>query len=42
MTFSARDLDLEMCEPGDVALVRLFRRTGREWDEPPPAFRRRC
>lgn len=39
MTYSAGDLQLEMREPGDLSLVRLFRRTGGEWDEPPAAFR---
>lgn len=43
MTFKARDLELEMREPGDLAFVRLFRRAGGEWDEPPPAYRNmRC
>lgn len=43
MTYRASDLDLEMCEPGDIAMVRLFRRTGGEWDEPPPTHRNmRC
>lgn len=43
MTYKASDLELELCEPNDIALGRLFRRAGGEWDEPPPAYRNmRC
>lgn len=43
MTFSARDLKLEMIEPGDLALVRLFSRPDAEWEPPPPMYRNeRC
>lgn len=43
MTYSARDLDLELVEPGDVTFVRLFGRPNGEWDAPPPQYRdKRC
>ena len=43
MTFRARDLELEMVEPGDVTFVRLFARTDAEWEPPPPMYRNeRC
>lgn len=43
MTYRAVDLELELelelVEVTDVSLVRLFHRTGVEWDEPPPTYR---
>jgi hypothetical protein len=33
------DLALELVEPGDVSLVRLYRRPGADWEEPPPKYR---
>ena len=39
LSCSARELELELLDPGSETLVRLFRHPGGEWEEPPPAFR---
>ncbi len=39
LTCSARELELELLDPGSQSLVRLFKHPGGEWAEPPPAFR---
>ena len=38
-TCSARELELELLDPGSVTLLRLFRHPGGEWEPPPAAFR---
>lgn len=39
LTCPARELDLELFDPGSVTLLRLFKHPGGEWDAPPAAFR---
>lgn len=39
MTFQARDLALEIIEPGDVTFFRLFCRPDAEWEPPPAVWR---
>lgn len=38
-SFSGRDLEVELLDPGSTALVRLFGHPGGDWDPPPEAKR---
>ena len=38
--FDARELDLELLDPGSTPLVRLFRHPGGDWDPPPEVHRK--
>jgi hypothetical protein len=38
-TCPARELELELLDPGSVTLVRLFKFPGGEWSPPPPVYR---
>jgi hypothetical protein len=38
-TFALRDLEIEVIEPKEVVLTRLYRHAGGDWDPPPEAYR---